>query len=128
MKEITAGLQEAQAIKDPSTGELVVSNSEIKKGTLEYCHKTLKNNEPEDEVRESIELKEELHKLRINDDTDDTEYNTTDEDYFKTLRKFEAKNSKVYDFITKAGVQFQMVILNFAEDSSGSKCFPQGLT
>ena len=96
--------------------------------TLEYCLKTLKNNEPEDDVREAVELKEELQKLRMNDDTDNTEYNTTDEDYFKTLRKFEAKNSKVYDFITKAGVQFQMVILNFAEDSSGLKSYPQGLT
>ena len=40
MKDIVAGkkkaAQEAQAIKDPETGELVVSNSKIKEVTLTY--------------------------------------------------------------------------------------------
>ena len=47
MKEIIGGSkkpsQEAQAIKHPITGELIVPNSEIKKVTLEYCLKTLEN-------------------------------------------------------------------------------------
>ena len=98
MKEIIVGskdvAQEAQAIKHPSTGELVVSNSEIKKVTLEYCFNTLKNNEPEVESREAIELKEELHKLRMKDKNNDKEYEITDEDFFTTLWKFERKKSK----------------------------------
>ena len=44
MKEIVPGnkkvAQEAQAIKDPETDQLVGSNSEIKKVTLQYCLKT----------------------------------------------------------------------------------------
>ena len=45
MKNIVAGKkkveQEAQAIKDPETGKLVVSISKIKEVTLNYCLKTL---------------------------------------------------------------------------------------
>ena len=52
MKEIIGGSkkpsQEAQAIKHPITGELIVSNSEIKKVNLEYWLKTLENNKPKE--------------------------------------------------------------------------------
>ena len=62
MKDIVAGKKkapaEAQAIKDPDTGELVVSNSKINEVTLKYCLNTLKNNDPEEDVKELIELKE----------------------------------------------------------------------
>ena len=71
MKDIVAGskkaAKEAQAIKDPETNELVVSNSEIKKVTLKYCLKTLENNKPEKEFEELIQLKTEVHKLRMED-------------------------------------------------------------
>ena len=53
MKDIVAGSKkaapEAQAIKNPETNELVVSNSEIKRVTLKYCLKTLENNPGEGE-------------------------------------------------------------------------------
>ena len=116
--------QEAQAIKDPSTGELIVSKSEIKKVTLAYCLKTLKNNEPEDEAREAVELKEELHKLRMNDKTNDEEYNITDEDFFMTIQKFASKKSKTYDFITKAGIRFQAAILKLCRRLIRTEVFP----
>ena len=62
MKNIVAGKkkagQESQAIKDPETGDLVVSNVKIKEVTLKYCLNTLKNNDPEEEGKELIQLKE----------------------------------------------------------------------
>ncbi len=46
MKEMIEGprknSQEAQAVTDPSNGELVVSGSEIRRVGLEYCLETLK--------------------------------------------------------------------------------------
>ena len=38
------GFSEPQAIKDPFSGELVVSSQEIKKVCLDHCVKTLQDN------------------------------------------------------------------------------------
>ena len=69
MKEMitgkSKGAQEAQAIINPETNELVVSNSESKKVTLKYCLKFLEDNEPDEKVKELVELKKEVHRLRI---------------------------------------------------------------
>ena len=85
MKEIIAGkkkgAQEAQAIVNPETNELVVSNSEIKEVTLRYCLKTLENNKPEEQVKEQIEYKEEVHRLRMMDKSKDRELEITEEDF-----------------------------------------------
>ena len=92
MKDIIAspkkGAQGAQAIQDPDTKELVVFNSQTKKVTLKYCLKTLKNNEPEIEMKELIDLKTEVHKLRMEDKDNEKEYEITDEDFFTILWKF----------------------------------------
>ena len=40
--------QDAHAIKDPTTGDIVLSKEEIKRVCLEYNCGVLKNNEPED--------------------------------------------------------------------------------
>ena len=92
MKDIIAspkkGAQGEQAIQDPDTKELVVFNSQTKKVTLKYCLKTLKNNEPEIEMKELIDLKTEVHKLRMEDKDNEKEYEITDEDFFTILWKF----------------------------------------
>ena len=103
MKDIVAGSKkaapEAQAIKNPDTNDLVVSNSEIKRVTLKYCLKTLENNPPGEKVKELIEHKEELHRLRLEDRSKDREFMITDEDFFMILHKFKSKRSATYDFI-----------------------------
>ena len=43
----------------------MVSNAEVKRVSLEYCLKTLENNEPEENAKELIKLKEEVHRLRM---------------------------------------------------------------
>ena len=114
MKNIVTGnkkaAQEAQAIKNSETNELIVSNSEIKKVTLKYCLKTLENNPPEDRVTELVEFKEELHRLRLSDQSKDKEYEVTEEDFFQNIWKFKSKRSSTYDFIVKAGLKFQLAI------------------
>ena len=60
--------QEAQAIKDPSNGEIVVNTKEIKRVTLDHCLKVLKNNEPHESVLDIVDTKnkavEEIMKIR----------------------------------------------------------------
>ena len=75
----------------------------------------MENNEPEDVARDAVELKEELHKLRMNNKSNDREYQITYVDYFMILKKFETKRSKAYDFITKAGLRFQLAIINLCK-------------
>ena len=52
--------QEAHAIKDPISGELLVSGEEIKKATLQYNCDVLRNNEAEEGFEEMVKLKEDL--------------------------------------------------------------------
>ena len=93
MKEIIAGkkkgAQEAQAIVSPETNELVVSNSETKEVTLRYRLKTLENNKPEEQVKEPIEYKEEVNRLRMMDKSKDRELEITEEDFTNVIRRFE---------------------------------------
>ena len=48
----------------------------------------------------------------------------TDEDFFTVLWKFNKKKSKTYDFITKAGLQFQLAILTLCRRVIYSEVFP----
>ena len=128
MKDIVGGkkkvAQDAQAIIDPDTNELIVSNSEIKKVTLKYCLKTLENNKPEEEVKELIELKEDQHRLRMEEKGYDEEHQITDEDFFDVLKKFDSKKSATYEFITKSGRQFQLAILKLCQRLIKNEVFP----
>ena len=84
MREIVAGKrkskQEAHAIKDDETNEVVVSNEEIKKVRLNYFFTVLKNNEPEEAFKEIKELKEKVHKLRLEDIYEDEELDISEDD------------------------------------------------
>ena len=71
MKEVINGpkkkAQEPNAIKHPKTGDLIVSAEGIKKVTLEYCVENLKNNNHDEEVKEAVNIKKELHDIRMMD-------------------------------------------------------------
>ena len=55
MREVVTGLkkggQEALAVKDSRSGELVVANSEIRRAGLEYCVDTLTYNKPTEKFK-----------------------------------------------------------------------------
>ena len=57
------GGQEATAIRDHKTGDLVVSNERLKEVTLSYCVDNLKKHYEKDEHN----LKKMLHELRTED-------------------------------------------------------------
>ena len=93
MREVVAGKkkakQEAHSVKDKETGELVVSNEEIKRVTLSYCLNVLKNNDPDKEFEQLIKLKEQAHAMRMTSKDDETYEDITEEEFFTTLCKFE---------------------------------------
>ena len=57
--------QEAHALIDSRNGEMVVAREEIKRLSLEYNLDNMKKNDPVEEVKDIVEMKEKLHHLRV---------------------------------------------------------------
>ena len=104
------GAQEAHAIKDPISGELLVATEEIKRATLEYNCNVLKNNEAEEGFEELVKIKEDLHENRMRDKIGKGSFKVTGEDFNKVVKKFEEKRKQSYDFIVKAGQGFKNAV------------------
>ena len=127
MKEIVAGSkkqkQEAHAVVDPKTGETVVSVKEIKRVNLEHCIAVLKHNKPSEDVEKLMKFEEEMHNKVMEDKTD---FNTsiTKDQFEDILKKFKERNKRSYDFITKAGEDFQDSMFMLYKRMIGEECFP----
>ena len=97
MREIVAGpkkvKQEAHAVLDKATKELVVSNEGIKRLTLEHCMDTLKDNEPEDDVEPLVNVLKQAHDLRMNEDDGNPMIVTKDE-FNLIVQKLNDKNKR----------------------------------
>ena len=128
MKDEIAGSKktknEAHAVLDFRTKELVVSNSEIKRVTLDYCKEVLKNNEPEEDFKELVEYKEKVHKIRMESNDDDEEVEITEEEFNQTLAKFESIGSNIYFFITRAGHKYKKAIFKLCRRFIRDEEFP----
>ena len=115
--------QEPTAMKDPDTGELLVSGKEIKKATLKYCINNLKNNKVSENVREIVKLKENLHNIRMNQETKD-EFQIEVKEFDEVVKKFASKDTKSYDFLIKAGDGFKQAIGRFCARMIDNEKFP----
>ena len=82
--------QEPTSIKDPETGDLLVSSNDIKTTTLKYCVKNLADNQVKDSVKSIVMLKQMLHEMRINENTTD-EFEVEIEEYEEVLQKVQRK-------------------------------------
>ena len=111
MKEVITGPKKGSqvptAIKDPNTGDMVVSNEEIKNVTLAYCVANLTHKS--NVVNKGLELKENLHKMRM-EEVDNEDCDISEEDYNGVLSKFAEKSTKSYNFLLKAGDKFKEAI------------------
>ena len=85
------GAQDAHAIKDPDTGELLVSTEEIKRATLDYNCRVLKNNVAEEGFEEFVKVKEDLHDKRMENKIGKGSFTIQNQDFFKVVKKFEEK-------------------------------------
>ena len=83
--------QEAHAIKDPISGELLVSGDEIKKAKLKYNCEVLRNNEAEEGFEEMIKLKEDLHDKRMKDKLGVGGFSVKSQDFYRVIKKFKDK-------------------------------------
>ena len=106
--------QEASAIKDPTTGELLVTKEDIMKATLKYCTDNLKGNEPDPEVKELVEKRKKDQKMKIVMKTNES-FEIDHDDFEEVMEKFKKKDTKTYDFLIKAGKKFQFAMYKFCK-------------
>ena len=130
IKKVIAGPkktpQEAAAIKDPKTGQLIVCKEDIKRATLEYCTKNLENNQPDIEVKEAV-IRRKIDQVIKMSDKSGEEFDVTLQDYEQVLAKFAKKETKTYDYILNAGEKYKLVIYKLCkriiENEEIPECF-----
>ena len=128
MKDEIAGhkkaKEEATAIRDPVTDELIVSKDMIKKVTLEYVVKNLEGNIPDKEVRDMVKLRRDIQ-LENMKDTSGESFEIDEDDFNNVLAKFKSKTTKTYDFLLKAGTKYQSAIFELCKMMIEKEQFPQ---
>ena len=115
---------EAVAIKDPKSGKLVVSVEEIKKVSLEYCLEVLKKNPIKDGFEEDIHIKDVLHKLRMEEETEDEEP-IKKETFDAIVEKFKKSNKRNYDFLVKSSEGFKSAVFKFGLRMIEEESYPE---
>ena len=116
--------QEPSAVRDPETEELLVGSKEVKRATLSYCLKNLTNNTMTKEGERLASLKENLHRLRMEEDTME-EFEIGKEECEEVLERFRAKDTKSYDLLLKAGVEYQEQLVNLCRRMIKEETFPE---
>ena len=118
------GGMEAHAIADPATGEVVVSADEIKRVSLKYCKDVLTKNVPVLEVKKEVELKERLHRERM-DNLLDGGFNPSLDKFNKVVDKYKRGKKRTYDFLVKAGDKFKEAVFQLCRRMLLEEEFPR---
>ena len=95
--------QEATVIMDPITKCEVDSVEDIKRVSLNYCKELLTNRSPNFGFEDTVELKNEIHELRMNELIPENECELSIAMFDGALRRLSLKNPKKYEFILKGG-------------------------
>ena len=125
-KRISGGKKDAQepvAVRDPESGELVVSAEEIKKVTLKYCEANLRKETFEGREEK---IKEEVHKARMEEEIDE-ECEFSKEEFEEVLRKFVSKQTSAYDLLLKASDKYKEAIFKLCQSFIRKEEFPRRL-
>ena len=114
--------QEAHAIRDNKTKEVIVNHELIKERTLEYNVNNLKNNEPSENVVGLVKVMSDLHDYRMSESEDTLEITTLDFD--TVVKQFQLKNKRGYDFLVKAGEGFKKSVYKLCKRMIEQEKFP----
>ena len=127
MKDEIAGhkkaKQEATAIHDPKTNELVVSKERIKEVTLEYVVNNLKGNEPDQDVIEMITQRRVIQLNKMKEKNGEA-FELNEDDFDKVIEKFKSKPTKTYNFLIKTGEKYQAAIFDLCKVMIEEEEFP----
>ena len=92
----------------------MVANKDIQKATLDYCVDNLKNKVTDPEAEEFMAMRNALVEEKIDKASGDT-LEIDKEDFSVVLKRFQAKQTKSYDFLTKSGLNYQDAIFAFCK-------------
>ena len=114
---------EATAIMNPDTNKLVVSKHEIKRVTLNYCKKTLENNEPEKGFEDAMNKKREYLRKKMSES--DGVFNAKKETFGELINKFKRSGKPNYHLLVRASKSFQDTVYRFSQMMIQKEEFPQ---
>ena len=115
--------QEASAVKDPNSKEMVFSPKEIQRVSLRYCKQVLTNNKPDSEYEKEIKIKEKIHDVRMEEKSEGNIW-FTEEDFKKVVDKMKKKKKKTYDFLVNSGNLFQSEVFRLCVRMITEEKFP----
>ena len=98
---------EAHSVKDPKTGELVVSTKAIQEVFLKHCKGVLESNPVEEGFEQETEIKEKLNAIRMAETTGRLEANK--DAFERVVEKFRKNNKRNYDFLVKGGEKLKIL-------------------
>ena len=101
------------SILDPATGKRIFEHEKIKEASVQYVVDLLTNNEPEEEFRHEIEIRNMLHETRLKEVvlSDDDEESLSEDDFENVLIKLRKKAPEKYNFLLKGGDSMKRAIL-----------------
>ena len=97
--------QEAAAVEDPVTKELIYDAENIKATALEYLSNLLKNRKPKEGYEKDLKVVNILHERRMAEDTEE-DNDLTKDDFCDLMKKLKKNNKNKYKFILQAGASF----------------------
>ena len=131
MAEIVGGAkkqkEEAHAIVDPETKNVVVATEEIKRVSLAHCVRVLQNNPVKPEAKMWVEIESDIHGAMMVKETD-KEANINWDDFEEVIQKFKSKNKPASHFLTKAGKSFQTSIYKLCRRFIQDENFPSNFS
>ena len=91
--------------------------------TLQYCKDNLKTKEKAEEYKKEDEIKQALHIVRMKDKDSDG-FEVQKEDFDDVVEKFKSKQTKAYDFLTKADKDYKHAIFLLCKKFIDTEEFP----
>ena len=96
----------------------------IKKVSLRHCKKILKNNDPEETMKEVCVTREELTKQRLKENTNKV-FEANKESFDEVVNKFKSNNKRNCDFLIKATEDYKDVVFLMCRRFIERETFPQ---
>ena len=128
MRNVVSGAnkssQEAHAIFDTESKEIIVNQEKIKEKILDYNVNNLKNNEPSEKVVDLVGAIGKLHDYRMMEENEDN-FEISEEDFEEVVKKFQLKNKRGYDFRVKSGGGFQKSVYKLCKRMIEEETFPE---
>ena len=91
---------------------------------LEYNVKNLKNNKPSENVKDLVDVIHDLHDFRMLEQTEEN-FEVSEEDFEKVVKKFHLKNKRGYDFLVRGGKDFQKSVYKLCKRIIDKETFPE---